>query len=111
MDEKDLIEPRQPDEENFIFGKNQNTYRHINPESVYPIDESGFKIPKKNPTEEEIVAHYWRKKTKSIAVLGAISALIPFSILTQESGVFDMFFGKITEGIAWAFGTLIGMVL
>ena len=110
MNEKELIEPYALDEENFILGVNQNQVDFPNPKFTYQITEKGFKTEKKLATNEEIVGHYWAKRTKKIALLGTISALIPFSILTQESGIFDMIFGKLTEGISWVIGTLWGMV-
>lgn len=96
-EQKELLEPSISKEKNLILGKNQNHFNHVNPEFIYPVDEQGYKLEKKLPDQELIVSHYWAKKRKQIGILGAVSALLPFSILTQETGIFDSIFKVIAE--------------
>ena len=109
---KQKIEPSIPkNQKEMIFGVNQNQYHFPNPDHVYQVDEQGNKIEQKLPDQQLIASHYWAKKKKQIAILGAVSCMIPFSILVQETGIFDMIFEKTAEGIGWAFETIFGAII
>lgn len=107
----ELLEPFFPKEKNFIYGVNQNHFEYTNPNFVYPLDEKGFGIKRKLPSVEKIVTHYWAKKQKKIALLGAISCLIPFSILVQTTGIFDTIFITTVNFILGSFWAAVGVFI
>lgn len=106
--EADKIEPFHPrDDSELIFAENQNQSGFINPKFVKPLDEQGNPLERRPPKQSLIISHYWIKKKKQIAALGAISCLALSSILVQETQIFDSFF-QILVGFI---GTIIGLVL
>lgn len=106
------IEPRESkDQKKSIFGTNQNHYQYIDPKYAYQVDEKGYKTKKRLPGQETIIAHYWAKKQKTIAIIGAISVFTPMTILIQETGILDLIFQKIGEGIGWIIGTIFGALI
>jgi len=98
-------------QDNFIYGVHQNPDKYPDPECVYSVDEQGYKIDKPVPTQEMIISMYWGRKRKQIALIGMISAFIPFSILTQTTGLFDMIFINVIGLAVFAFETLVGLIV
>jgi len=80
------------DNNSLYFANMQNQYGFPDPNFVYPVDEAGLKVDRELPSEEKVISNYWVKKRKLIALIGAVSAFVPFSLLVQETGIFDQMF-------------------
>lgn len=106
MNEVEIHEKMQ----NFLFAKEQVPMKFPDPDFAYPLDEQGFRVKKKLPDEDLVIAYYWFKKKKQIALLGIISFAIPFSILVQETGIFDLIFINLVDFIFYLIGLVWGLI-
>lgn len=106
-DNKEPVKPK--NDSNIIFGVNQAHEGFPNPEFVYPISELGLKLERKLPRQKTVVAHYWERKRKTIALIGAISALAISAILVQETGIFDSIFNTLTNLIISGINLFLGL--
>ena len=87
------IEPFPFKDNNLLyFADMQNQFGFPNPDFVYPLNEAGLRVERDLPSEEMVVVNYWVKKRKTIALIGAVCAFVPFSLLVQETGIFDQIF-------------------
>lgn len=80
-----------------IWATSQNQYGFPNPDFILPLNEDGYSIQKKLPTQKIVISHYWIKQKKLISIIGIGSTLILVSILIQETGIFDTIFTTLTN--------------
>ena len=92
FDEKEIEPFPFKDNNSLYFAENQNQFGFPDPQFVYPLNELGLKVERELPSEEKVISNYWVKKRKTIALLGAVSAFLPFTLLVQETGIFDQIF-------------------
>jgi len=103
-------EPTHPkNDSSLIFAMDQNQSGFIDPKFVKPVDEHGNPLERRLPKEKVVISHYWIKKRKQIAVLGAFSCLAIVSILVQETGIFDTIFNTLSSIIGLGFGYVWGI--
>ena len=103
MTEKDKTEVIQGHSGKFIYGINQHPNHIPDADKLCSVNECGDLFPKKMPTDEQLICNFWSKQQNKLALLLIISAGIPFSILVQETDLFDLVFGTIFDLIFVAF--------
>ena len=95
----------------FIYGRHQHPNHVPSVDEIKSVDEQGNFVNKKKPTDEQIICNFWGKQQKKLGLLLLFSAGIPFSILVQETNIFEMLFEPVFDYALMGFNYFVQVFL